>query len=238
MNDTPQDAITPSTPSPDAEPVAPPVSPPSGGGGKPKESSGVKLKVIALSAALCGMVFGAVVEMFVQGALESTGWFGPTLDTVIEEQLANFSAIQDKLAAIEAATTDDERQRLTGELETLLKEQEALTARTHDELRASAEQIEELRAAALKEQGTASGVDFWLSAGESVSVGSRENVFAVNRIYGGDVFVNMSGASARLKPGEFVEAKVGDEVYKVFYRMAPKRGEAQRAGFDLVRPGE
>ena len=205
---------------------------------KPKSSSGMKLKVVALSAALCGMVIGAVVEMFVQGALESTGWFGATIDTVIEEQLANFNSIQEKLAAIEAATTEADRARLTDELEALLKEQEKLTSRTHEELRASAEQIESLRARALQEQGAAGGVDFWLAPGESVSVGSRGNVFAVTYVRPTFIGVNMSGTLSQMKPGDFVEAKVGDEVYKVFFKSTPRESDPKRVGFDIVRPGE
>lgn len=44
----------------------------------------MKLRLVAIGGATFGMIFGTVIEMLVQGAMESTGSFGSTLDSVLE----------------------------------------------------------------------------------------------------------------------------------------------------------
>lgn len=53
----------------------------------------MNLRLVALGGAISGMIFGTVIEMFAQGAMESTGFFGPTLDSVLEQQETNFTSI-------------------------------------------------------------------------------------------------------------------------------------------------
>lgn len=234
MSDNPPAPETPSTSSP-ATPPPPADSPPQT---KVKTNpSKNRVRLIALGAAVVGMVFGAVVEMFVQGAMESTGWFGPTLESVMNEQVANFDAIQQKLDALNAATNDTERARLRQELDALLQKQKKLTEQTHTELRQSQTEIESLRKEALAEQGSASGADVWLAPGESISVGSRDNVFSLlstSTLLRANV--NISGKSHTLYPGDFVEAPVQGKVWKVFYKQSGRGDDRSQLGFDIVAP--
>lgn len=225
-----EDSPTPQPPEP-TPPLAKPASPDPAG--KPS-STGTRVKIAALSAALVGMVIGAVVEMFVQGWLESTGWFGPTLDTVIEEQMSNFDAIQKKLAELQLAANDTDRARLSKELEQLLTRQEELTTRTHDEIRIYQQQLDALREQAMAATGVAGGADIWLGAGESVSVGSRDEVFAVNRLYGSYIGATLSGKSSRLAPGEYFETAGDGPTYRVYLKQMPNDASSKRAGFDIV----
>ena len=49
-----------------------------------KVKSKMKLRLVTLGGATFGMIFGTVIEMFVLGAMESTGFFGSSLDSVLE----------------------------------------------------------------------------------------------------------------------------------------------------------
>lgn len=203
----------------------------------PAAPGGKKMRLVALAAALAGVIFGGTVEYFVGGALDATGWFGPTLDTIVEQQSRNFADIRAKLDELRQATPGSpEAIRLQSELETLIGEQEKLTYRTHDELRNYEKQLTELKAQALRAAGATSSVDFWLKAGESITVGQRDNVFAVQTVYSSYVSVVASGKRANLRPGEFVEFPSDQGTYKVFYKHAPPR-EDGRVGFDVVSPG-
>lgn len=195
-----------------------------------------QLKLIGAAAALGGLVFGGVVEYFIGNALDSTGLFGPTIENVIDEQVANFSAVQDKLAALERAATDADRSELTRELAALLSQQEQLATRTHTELQDSQQQIETLREEALRAGGASSGFDFRLGAGESVNVGSRENAFALLRYHNGGATVSLNGESKFIRPGDIVEAQAGGSTYRVLFRAYPTR-EQPRGGFDVVKVG-
>jgi hypothetical protein len=198
-----------------------------------------RTRVIALSGVAAGMVIGAVVEMFVQGAMESTGWFGPTLETVMSEQMTNFEEIQEKLNALGAATDESERETLRQELEDLLREQERLTSQTHDELGSSQREIERLRAQSLETSGIAAGADVWLSPGQSITVGSRDNVLSLVSVDGyRRARVNLSGKVTVMTAGDFVEAPVGDDVWKVFYKQTARGDDNSAVGFDVVDPGE
>ncbi len=202
-----------------------------------KAKSKMGLRLAALGGAIFGMIFGAVVEMFVQGAMESTGYFGPTLDSVMEEQKTNFSDIQAKLAELNASKDEAERTKIQNELDDLLKKQAEIATTMQEELINSQQKIESLREDSLAKTGRAGGVDVWLNSGESISVGSRQNVFSFNGI---DAYkrakVNINGKKHTLVPGDFVEAPVANNVWKVFYKQAPRENDQDRAGFDVVSP--
>jgi hypothetical protein len=203
---------------------------------RPEKTGGAKLRTIAVVAALGGMVLGGVVEFFVQGAMESTGWFGPTLDAVINDQKANFAEIRAKLDALrQAVPGSPEAQKLQAELEKLLSEQEKLAGRTHTELRGFQQEVSRLKEEALEKRGSASGADFWLAPSESVTVRDRGNVFALLdiRYSGGLITVNASGKNSQMKPGDFVEFPTGNSTCKVFYKHGLPR-EDGRVGFDIV----
>ena len=68
----------------------------------------MKLRLVVLGGATFGMIFGTVIEMFVLGAMESAGFFGSSLDSVLEQQETNFTSIAAKLS--ELAATEDEKE--------------------------------------------------------------------------------------------------------------------------------
>jgi|GEM_PF-2538370 len=86
--------------------------------------SKMKLRLVALGGAIFGMIFGAEIETFAQGAMESTGFFGPTLDSVLEQQETNFTSIQAKLAELSATKDEKERSRIQKELDELIRWQQ------------------------------------------------------------------------------------------------------------------
>jgi len=202
-----------------------------------KNKSKMKLRLVALGGAIFGMVFGAVVEMFVQGAMESTGYFGPTLDSVLAQQETNFTEIQAKLAALSATKDEKERTRIQKELDSLIKSQEKISNTISEELVSSQEQIESLRKDSLETQGMAGGADVWLKSGESITVGNRQNVFSFNGL---DAYyrakVNLSGKQHVLNLGDFVEAPTADGSWKVFYKQKTKGEDRYQTGFDVVQP--
>ena len=179
----------------------------------------MKLRFVALGGAIFGMIFGAVIEMFVQGAMESTGFFGPTLDSVLEQQETNFTSIQAKLAELGATKDEKERSRIQKELDELIKSQEKISNSINEELVSSQEQIESLRLDSLESAGMAGGADVWLKSGESITVGNRQNVFSFKGL---DAYyrarVNISGKQHTLTLGDLVEAPTPDGNWKVFYK--------------------
>ncbi|MDM3870887.1 hypothetical protein QSV34_05910 [Porticoccus sp. W117] len=175
--------------------------------------------------------------MFVQGAMESTGYFGPTLDSMMAEQQTNFKSIEDKLTKLRSTSDSGERSQLEKELKSLLKEQQQSSEKLGDELRKSLAQIESLRADALAAQGAAKGADVWLKAGESVSVGARHNVVSVVSIdpYRRAV-VNFNGDKSTLEVGQFVDVPSKDGNWRVFYRQSQRGDDRYQLGFDVVAP--
>jgi hypothetical protein len=86
--------------------------------------SKMKLRLVVLGGAIFGMIFGAEIEMFAQGAMESTGFFGHTLDSVLEQQETIFTSIQAKLAELSATKDEKERSRIQKELDELIRWQQ------------------------------------------------------------------------------------------------------------------
>jgi len=203
---------------------------------KPLTKDQVKLRVVALTAAFLGIVFGGTVEYFVGGLLDSTGWFGPTIDNIVEEQNANFADLRAKLDALgKAAPGSPEAAALQKEINALVATQEKLTGRTHEEIASLQEALEAMRAQLLAEKGSAGGADFWLLMNEGVTLREAGNVFSLIGVNsrGVSVDVNLSGTVKRLKPGDFVEFQTSDSNCKVFYKAGRAR-EDGRYGFDLV----
>lgn len=204
---------------------------------KAASSSKNRLRVVALVSAVVGMVMGAVVEMFVQGAMESTGWFGPTLESVMTEQVANFDAIQKKLDALNQATNESDRARLRKEIDDLLAQQRNLTGQTHTELNRYKDEVATLRERTLEKTGSAGGADVWLKVGESVTVGARQNVFSVLAVLSSSrARVNISGKISIISVGDYVEAPSDEGVWRVYFKQTSRDGDRTQLGFDLVAP--
>jgi hypothetical protein len=196
----------------------------------------IKLRAVALTAAFLGIIFGGTVEYFVGGLLDSTGWFGPTLDNIVAEQNANFEDLRTKLAELgKAAPGSPEALALQKELATLVAAQEKLTGRTHEEIAGMQDELTKLRAQLLQEKGSAGGADFWLAPSEGITVGEEGNVFTLLSIsYNGQyAYTNLTGTQKRLQPGDFVEFETKDSTCKVIYKAGNARADG-RFGFDLV----
>ncbi len=196
----------------------------------------LRLRVTALSFALIGVIFGCALQKFIGGALDATGLFGTTLDTVVEQQTANFQELNAKLAALsKAAPGSPEAATLQKDISTLVGTQEKLANRTHTEMKTLQDEVNTLRTQALKENRTVGGADFWLLPTESVTLRDRNSVFTLAGVYynGATIDVNFAGKVTRIKPGDSIEFDSGDSKCKIFYKVAQKR-EDGRFGFDLV----
>jgi hypothetical protein len=231
---TPADAVAPA---PNANPAADAAAHAKAKPAKPPTSpQAMKLRAVALTAAFLGIVFGGTVEYFVGGLLDSTGWFGPTLDNIVAEQTANFEDIRTKLAELgKAAPGSPEALALQKELSTLVATQEKLTGRTHEEIAGMQDELTKLRAQLLMEKGSAGGADFWLAPNESMTVGEEGKVFSLLSIgYSGQyAYTNLTGTQKRLQPGDFVEFETKDSICRVIYKAGTARADG-RFGFDLV----
>lgn len=196
------------------------------------------VRMLALGAALLGMLFGGTVEYFVGVLFDSTGWFGPTMESLVQAQDANFQDIRAKLQELKKAPSGSpESARLQGDLKRLLVEQEGLVTRTNTRLNLSEQELTRLRQEMLTSRGSAPGADIYLSPMESVTVHSRGNVFALVADYrNGVIDANLSGTTTRMKPGDFVDFKDGQTHCKVFYKT--RNATTGKIGFDLVcEPG-
>ncbi len=181
------------------------------------------------ASAIGGMIVGAVVGIAVQVGLESTGMLGPTVDTLLNEQQDNFEKIHTRLEGMKEATQDPALAHDLRELASLIKKQDELRKQTSTELAYLGSQVAELRNKNLAEQGFAGGADFWLLPGESVSVGNRDHVLGVVRLWTTAADVVLNGKKTRLSVGASVDA--GD--CKVFFKQAVPRDD-RRVGFDVA----
>lgn len=177
-----------------------------------------------------------VVGMLVQNTAQATGLFGPSLEELISNQQTNFDEVRSTLEALRNTKDPAEQERLRKELELLIARQEALTQRTHVELREYQGEAERARAELLAKKGSAGGADFWIGLNGSATVGSREHVVAVTGITGNNTYiqVNYQNDKRYMYPGDVLEIETPEGKGKVIFKQA-KDG---RAGFDWVPPGE
>jgi hypothetical protein len=185
--------------------------------------------LLAGGIALGGMIVGAIVGIAVQAAVESTGILGPSVEALLEEQEANFSDINSRLAELRNEASDPAVKQSLIDLEKLLARQGELQTRANSELAYLGDQVASLRQASLEERGFSGGADMWLSSGESVAVGNQSNVMGVTRVWGEVVDVNLNGQKSRLKVGDAVST----EQCTVFYKQR-RRDTDGRVGFDVT----
>jgi hypothetical protein len=190
------------------------------------------VKLRDATVAVGGMVLGALVGTGVQQVLARTGVLGPGVGSLIAEQQANFAAVNTKLDSLRKLAPDPEAQRALTELGSLLEQQSALVAQTEQQLKLMASEVSASKERELAERGMAGGADFWLKTGESLSLGSRDQVFAMQGFGRGIVVVNLSGTAQRLAVGDVIDFMAGDRACKVFFKQATPR-EDGRVGFDL-----
>lgn len=192
-----------------------------------------KARLVAAGIALGGMIVGSLVGIAVQVGVENTGLLGPTVDALIDDQQANFADIGTQLEELRSLSSDPEvSQRLT-ELGRLLERQDELQSRANAELAFLGQQVATLREESLADRGYAGGADFWLKKGESVSVGSADNVFGVVRIWQAAADVNLNGRKSRLSVGDTVEFSANGSDCRIFYKQGNPRQDG-RVGFDVT----
>lgn len=192
----------------------------------------LKPRIIAVASALGGMIVGSIVGIAVQVGVESTGVLGPGVESLIAEQEANFAGINERLDALQSATSDPELRVHISELRNLLERQNELGSQASTELRYLGERVATLGEQQLADSGFVGGADFWLQNGESVNVGDESQVFALIRYYGTNqrADVNLSGERMRLAVGDSMTVPGND--CTIFFKQGVRRADG-RIGFDI-----
>ncbi len=185
--------------------------------------------LIGGALALGGMIVGAIVGIAVQVGVESTGMLGPGVESLLAEQETNFEELNSRLDTLQAATDDPELARELGEIVALLERQDELRQKANFELEFLGNQVASLREQSLAEHGFASGADFWLAVGESVSIGDRRHVIGLTRTWSTAADVVLNGERARLPVG----GSISTDDCIVFLKQAIRSSDS-RAGFDVT----
>lgn len=228
--DTPQAGAPPQPPKPSAAP-APSASPTKRVAGR---------KVLQLTLAFMGFVVGLVLGPYAEElmARANPGFFGPDNQQVIEDQQANFAALEAKLAELRLTAGDDPASKaLIGELGTLLQEQKDLTAKKDELFKATDIAQQTLKEDLLRERGTSGAIDFWIKIGESVILRDPDKSLSVTYFWAGtnQIEINLSGEKMRLDVGDAVPVKTSQGDCTLIYRQT-RRESDQRFGFDLAGP--
>jgi hypothetical protein len=216
------------------EPLAAPATPASSG----KRVAG--RKVLQLTLAFLGFVIGLVMGPYAEELLAraNPGFFGPDNQQVIEDQQANFAALEAKLAELRLTAGDDPASKaLIGELGTLLQEQKNLTAKKDELFKATDIAQQTLKEELLRERGTSGAIDFWIKIGESVILRDPDKSLSVTYFWSGSnqIDVNISGEKTRMAVGDAIPIKTAQGEFTLLYRQT-KRDSDDRFGFDLAGP--
>jgi hypothetical protein len=190
--------------------------------------------------AFLGFVIGVVVGPYAEElvARSNPGFFGPDNQQVIEDQQANFAALEAKLAELRLTAGDDPAAKaLIGELDTLLQEQKDLTAKKDALFKATDIEQQTLKDALLRERGTSGAVDFWIKIGESVILRDPDKAVSVTYFWPGSnqIDVNLSGEKSRMAVGDAIPVQTAQGEYTLIYRQT-RRESDERFGFDLAGP--
>ncbi len=208
----------------EVEPV-PPVAAP--------KSKFTKGRVVAAAIGLGGMILGSIVGIGVQKGVQSTGILGPSVDTLIAEQQSNFNDINARLDALKGLSADKEVKTSLDELGKVLARQDELARQANAEITYLSDQVTSMRQQQLAEAGYAGGADFWLKSGESVTVGSDNQVFGLLGARGGFADVNLNGTRKRVYVGDTIPVPAENPACTIFYKQATARPDG-RIGFDLT----
>lgn len=191
-----------------------------------------KAKMKGVALALGGMIVGSIVGLGVQLGVQSTGLLGPSVESLMAEQKANFNDVNVRLATLKKSSTDPDMKKSLAELAGILKRQDELSQHANAELQYLGEQVETFKKQQLAESGHAGGADFWLKVGESVNVAGEDQVFALLYARGNFVDINLSGERKRINVGDVVPVQSGERTCNIFYKQATARAD-HRYGFDL-----
>lgn len=191
-----------------------------------------RARLTAAALAFGGMIVGSLVGIAVQLGVESTGFLGPSMESLIAEQESNFDEIGARIEALQDLDASPEVTKSLAELGNLLARQQELQQQSTRELTYLGEQVSSLREQSLEDRGFAGGADFWLDTGESVSVGDTSHVLGVVRTWATTVDVKLNGKQSRLAVGDFVSVPAKGQDCTVFLKQA-RRKEDGRFGFDV-----
>lgn len=243
------EAQQPSHVKPEDSEAARPETPPAGSATpqhKPPATSArpvrrvLGLKALQLALAFMGFVVGLVLGPYAEElmARANPGFFGPDNQQVIEDQQANFAALEAKLAELRLTAGDDPVSKaLIGELGTLLQEQKNLTAKKDELFKATDIEQQKLKEELLRDRGTSGAVGFWIKIGESVVLRDPDKALSVTYYWPGShqIDVNISGEKSRMAVGDAIPIKTAQGDFTLLYRQA-KRDSDDRFGFDLAGP--
>jgi hypothetical protein len=182
--------------------------------------------------ALGSMVIGTFVGYGVQASLAVVGLGGPSVDTLIAEQQANFKNVDAKLDTLRRLSSSPEAKQTIAELNAALHHQEELSKRASEELRTLSQQNLANRDEQLVKSGMAGGADLWLRPGESINIGDRSQVFALKRAPRGYADVSVSGTPRRLAFGDKIQVQAGARSCSVYFKQGARRLDG-RIGFDV-----
>lgn len=192
-----------------------------------------KGRMVAAAIGLGGMILGSIVGIGVQEGVKSTGMLGPSVDALIAEQQANFNDVNARLDALKSMPADKEVKAGIDELGKVLARQDELARQANAEIAYLTDQVTAMRQEQLAGAGYAGGADFWLKSGESVTVGSDNQVFGLLGARGGFADVNLNGTRKRVYVGDTIPVPAENPACTIFYKQATARPDG-RIGFDLT----
>ena len=114
-------------------------------------------RLVAAGIGLGGMILGSIVGIGVQKGVESTGLLGPSVESLIAEQQANFTNITERLDALKNLSTDKEVKSSLAELGKMLARQDELAMQANAELAYLTGQVSSMRQQQLAESGFSGG---------------------------------------------------------------------------------
>ena len=194
------------------------------------------LQVLGTFMGFCaGLLLGPYAEELLTRA--NPGFFGPDNQQIIEDQRANFAALEDKLKALRLQAGDDPAAAaMITELEQLIAEQKRLATRKDEAFKATDIEKQSLSDQLLAAKGHTTAVDFWLAPGESVILKDADTAFTVVTHYtdANDINVALRGVQHRLEVGDVLPITIGGEKFVVIYREGSRASDG-RYGFDFAK---
>ncbi len=190
--------------------------------------------------ATLGFVIGCVAGTYGEELLvrSNPGFFGPDNQQVIDDQHANFAALDAKISELKLASSDDPRTAaLVDELSRLVQEQKNLSEKKNDLFKAADITQQSLKQQLLEKRGVSQAVDFWISKDETVLLKDPDIALSVLRFWASDneIDINLSGEEVRMKLGDTLPVQTREGPMTLIYRHAARESDG-RIGFDLV-PG-
>jgi len=191
-----------------------------------------KLKIFGWTFTLLA---GAVAGVALQTAVDKLGIFGPTTDVLISEQKENFVGINQKIDSLRGLVSDPKAQQLLSDLAAQVRHQNEVSEQVADKLQTAGQEAADAKSELLKTAGVSSGIGVWLAEGESVNVGSPNQVFALRRrLTAADLEVTLSGNTQKVGVGDVIKSNANGRECNVLVRQVVPRQQDGRLGFDVT----